>query len=425
MWNPLVNSSAGLFRVVKPIKPRHLRGAPHAGKHRWIGGAAALLLAGGCSDGGKAQPPAPTPEAGYVVMKTESVVLNVELSGRVNALETAEVRPQVTGIIQQRLFTEGALVRAGQTLYRVDARLYRAAQAEARANLASAQATREAAQARADRFRPLADIEAVSRQDYTDAVGTAREADAAVAQNRALLETASINLRMTDIAAPISGRIGRSVVTNGALVTASQAAPLATIQRLDPIYVDIQQSSADLLALRRSLASGAVVPSSAEVRLVLEDGSDYALPGTLQFAEAVVDPATGSVVLRARFPNPSGLLLPGMFVRARLSQATASAAILVPQQAVSRDPRGQATVMLVGPDDKAVLKSVQAERSIGDKWLVAGELKPGDRVIVEGLGRIKPGQAIKPVAAALQPAAAALPASAAPGKTVANGRLMP
>lgn len=386
---------------------------------------ATLLVLGACSDANEVQPAAPVPEAGYVVLKAESVVLNVELAGRISAYEVAEVRPQVSGIIEQRLFTEGAFVRAGQTLYRVDARLYRAAQAEARANLASARATREAAQARADRFRPLADIEAVSRQDYTDAVGAAREADAAVAQNQALLETATINLRMTNVPAPISGRIGRSVVTNGALVTASQAAPLATIQRLDPIFVDIQQSSADLLALRRSLASGAAVPSSAEVRLTLEDGSDYAVAGTLQFAEAVVDPATGSVLLRARFANPSGLLLPGMFVRARLSQATASAAILVPQQAVSRDPRGEATVMLVGPDDKAVLQAVQAGRSIGDKWLVEGGLKPGDRVIVEGLGRIKPGQTIKPVAAGAQQASGAQPASSAPAAAAGNSRPNP
>jgi membrane fusion protein, multidrug efflux system len=393
----------------------------------WSG---ALVLLAACSpgepDAGKgAKAAAPTPEAGYVVMKTESVVLNVELAGRINAFEVAEVRPQVSGIIEQRLFTEGALVKAGQILYRVDPRLYRTAEAEARANLVSAQATRQAAQARADRFRPLAQIEAVSRQDYTDAVATAREADAAVAQNRALLETARINLRLTNVPAPISGRIGRSVVTNGALVTASQAAPLATIQRLDPIFVDIQQSSADLLALRRSLASGAAVPSSADVQLILEDGSDYALTGTLQFAEAVVDQATGSVVLRARFPNPSGLLLPGMFVRAQLSQATAKAAILVPQQAVARDPRGQATVMVIGADDKAMLKTVQTERSIGDKWLVSEGVNPGDRVIVEGLGRIKPGQGVKPVAAASAPAANGPPATAASGAVPGNGRPNP
>lgn len=316
------------------------------------------------------------------------------------------MRPQVSGIIRERLFTEGAIVRAGQTLYRIDPSLYRATEAQARANLASAEATREAAQARAKRFRPLAEIEAVSQQDYTDAVATARAADAAVAQNRAALETATINLRYTNVPAPITGRIGRSVVTTGALVTASQADPLTTIQRLDPIFVDIQQSSADLLALRRALASGDVIPSSAQVQLTLEDGSDYGAAGKLQFAEAMVDPSTGSVTLRARFPNRSGLLLPGMYVRARLSQATASAAILVPQQGVSRDPRGQATVMLVGPDDKAVLQPVKADRTVGDKWLVGSGLKPGDKVIVEGLGRIKAGQAIKPVPAGSQPATA-------------------
>jgi membrane fusion protein (multidrug efflux system) len=239
----------------------------------------------------------------------------------------------------------------------------------------------------------------VSKQDYTDAVAKAREAEAAVAQVRARLEAAAINLQYTNVAAPIGGRIGRSLVTTGALVTANQAGPLTTIQRLDPIFVDIQQSSADLLALRRSLAQGSVVPSSAEVRLQLEDGSDYAHTGTLQFTEAMVDPNTGSVVLRARFPNPDALLLPGMYVRARLSQATIRDAILVPQQGVTRDPRGQATVMLIGPDDRAVRREIEAERTVGDKWLVTRGVQAGDRVVVEGLMRIRPGAPVKPVPA--------------------------
>jgi membrane fusion protein (multidrug efflux system) len=368
---------------------------------------AALFIIAACSGADDNRKAAPSvPEAGYVVLKSEVVPLVIELAGRTSAYETSEVRPQVSGIVRERLFTEGSIVRAGQTLYRIDPSLYRASEAQARANLASAEATREAAQARAKRFRPLAEIEAVSQQEYTDAVATAREAEAAVAQNRALLDTAAINLAFTSVPAPITGRIGRSMVTTGALVTASQATPLATIQRLDPIFVDIQQSSADLLALRRSLAGRDVIPSSAEVRLTLEDGSEYAAAGNLQFAEAMVDPGTGSVTLRARFPNPSGLLLPGMYVRARLSQATARDAILVPQQGVSRDPRGQATVMLVGPDDKAVQRTIQADRTVGDKWLVTSGVKAGDKVIVEGLGRIKPGQAIKPVPAGSQTEAA-------------------
>ena len=341
----------------------------------------------------------PAPEAGYVVLEAGSVPLFSELAGRTSAYETSEVRPQVSGIVRERLFAEGSHVRAGQILYRIDASVYRAAEAEARADLASARATLEAAQVRAGRLKPLAEMEAVSKQDYTDAVAKAREAEAAVAQVRARLEAAAINLRYTDIVAPIAGRIGRSLVTTGALVTANQAGPLTTIQRLDPIFVDIQQSSADLLALRRSLAQGNMASSSAEVRLKLEDGSDYALPGTLQFAEALVDPNTGSVVLRARFPNPDALLLPGMYVRARLSQATVRDAVLVPQQAVTRDPKGQATVLLIGPDDRAVRREIEAERTVGDKWLVTSGVQAGDRVIVEGLMRIRPGTPVKPVPA--------------------------
>jgi membrane fusion protein (multidrug efflux system) len=304
-------------------------------------------------------------------------------------------------------------VRAGQTLYRIDASVYRATEAEAKADLASAEASRDAANVRANRLRPLAKIEAVSQQDYTDAVAKAREAEAAVAQTWARLESASIDLRNTNVPAPISGRIGRSLVTTGALVTANQAQALATIHRLDPMFVDIQQSSADFLALRRALTQGDVVPSSAAVRLTLEDGSEYSESGTLQFAEAMVDPDTGSVVLRATFPNASGLLLPGMYVRARLSQATVRDAILVPQQGVSRDPRGQATVMLIGPDDKAVQRVIDAERTIGDKWLVRSGLRPGDRVITEGLGRIRAGQRVRPVPASA-PAASNERAARAP-----------
>jgi membrane fusion protein (multidrug efflux system) len=360
----------------------------------------ALAVLSGCSGSeGTQKAAAPVPEAGYVVLKAESVPLVIELAGRTSAYETSEVRPQVSGIVRERLFSEGSFVRAGQTLYRIDASVYRAAEAETRADLASAQAVLEAAQVRAQRLKPLADMEAVSKQDYTDAVAKAREAEAAVGQVRARLEAAAINVRYTNVVAPISGRIGRSLVTTGALVTANQAEPLTSIQRLDPIFVDIQQSSADLLALRRSLAEANVVPSSAEVRLTLEDGSDYAPSGTLQFAEAVVDPNTGSVVLRARFPNPDALLLPGMYVRARLSQATVRDAILVPQQGVTRDPKGQASVMLVTADNKAVQRQVQTQRTVGDKWLVTSGLQSGDRVIVEGLGRVRAGAPVKPVPA--------------------------
>ncbi|UZK68865.1 efflux RND transporter periplasmic adaptor subunit [Sphingomonas sp. S1-29] len=364
-----------------------------------------LCLLAACGGGGedeaagKAKGKGGTPEVGVVTLQAEQVPLTTELAGRAAAFETSDVRPQVSGVIKARLFTEGSIVRQGQTLYQVDPSIYRAAVAEAEANLANAQANLTAQSARADRFRPLAEIEAVSKQEYTDAQAAARQAAASVQQQRALLETARINLRFTNVPAPITGRIGRSLATTGALVTANQAEALTMIQRLDPIFIDIQQSSADLLALRRALATDNTIPSTAEVRLRLEDGSDYGQVGTLQFAEAMVDPETGAVTLRARFPNPQGLLLPGMYVRARFSQATARRAILVPQAGISRDPRGNATVLIVGPDNKAVRRNVRAEQTVGDKWLVTGGVRAGDRVIVEGLGRAQPGQTVRPVPA--------------------------
>ena len=352
--------------------------------------------------GGRGGPQGPR-EAGFVVTAASDVPLITELAGRTAAFELSEVRPQVSGIVRQRLFTEGSQVRAGQTLYQIDPSVYEAQAAEARANLANAEANRSAAQTRANRLAPLARMEAVSQQEYTDARAAAAQGAAAVAQNRALLDSADINLRYTRVAAPISGRIGRSLVTTGALVTASQAEPLATIQRLDPIYVDIQQSSAQLLALRRALAGDGPAASSAQVRLRLEDGSDYGQVGTLQFAEATVDPETGTVTLRARFPNPDGLLLPGMFVRASFVQRMIDDAILVPQTALSRTPEGVATVLVIGPGNKAVQRRVQAERTYNDQWVVTGGLRPGERVITEGLGLIQPGATVIPVPAGSRP----------------------
>jgi membrane fusion protein (multidrug efflux system) len=338
-----------------------------------------------------------------VVVKAETVEVPVTLSGRTAAFEMSEVRPQVAGIIRSRSFDEGSIVQAGQTLYQIDSSIYRATAAEAQARLASAQAAHTAAAARADRFRPLAEMEAVSRQDYTDAVAAASQATANVAQTRAQLEAAQINLRFTRVPAPITGRIGRSLVTTGGLVTTNQAGPLTTIQRLDPIFVDIQQSSADLLTLRRTLAKNGASASSTSVKLTLEDGSAYPYAGTLQFAEAMVDPNTGTVTLRAHFPTPESLLLPGMYVRAVLSQATVANAILVPQAGVSRDVQGRATVLVVGPGNKAVRKQVTADRTFGDKWIVTDGLKPGERVIVEGLGKIRPNAQIIPVPAGSKP----------------------
>ena len=334
-----------------------------------------------------------------MIVKASAVPVAVELAGRIAAAEMSEVRPQVSGLIRRRLFTEGEYVRAGQTLYEIDPRLYSASAAEAQASLASAQATAEAARIRADRLKPLAEAQAVSQQDYTDAAAAARQAAAAVQQARARVQTASVNLQFTRVPAPISGRIGRSLFTVGALVTGNQAEPLAVIQGVDPVFVDIQQSSADLLSLRRSLAQGGSVPGSATVSLVLEDGSEYGPRGVVQFSEVMVNAATGTVTLRARIPNPQGLLLPGMFVRARFDQAVNTAAILVPQAGVTHNARGEASVFVVDAGNKAAERKVKADRTLGSDWVVTEGLKPGDKVIVQGLAKIKPGAPVKPVPA--------------------------
>jgi len=362
--------------------------------------AAALLSScGGGTDaqkkGGRGQSgPA---QVGYVVVQPTSVPVTTELSGRVTAFQMSEVRPQVAGIVQRRFFKEGSIVRAGQTLYQIDPSIYQAQASEAEANLQSARATAEAARIRAERYRPLAKMEAVSQQDYTDAAAQARQASAAVAQNSAQLRSARINLRFTRVPAPITGRIGRSLVTEGALVTTNQADPLAVIQRLDPIFVDIQQSSADLLALRKSLAKGGLAPASAVVRLKLEDGSDYGQTGTVEFSEVMVNENTGTVTLRARFPNAEGILLPGMFARAAFAQAIDRQAFLVPQAGLSRDPRGNATVYIVGPGNRAVARTVVAQRTLGANWVVTQGLAPGDKVIVQGTANLRPDAEIRPV----------------------------
>jgi membrane fusion protein (multidrug efflux system) len=340
-----------------------------------------------------------------VVLQTQPVPLTAELPGRTSAYETSEVRPQVSGIIRARLFSEGQVVKQGQTLYQIEARLYQATERQAKANLASAEAAIEAARARAERYGALVKIQAVSEQDYTDARASAEQAVAAVEQARAALQTASINLQYTAIAAPIGGRIGRSLVTTGALVTANQPEPLTTIQRLDPIYVDLQQSSSELIALRRSLSEGGAFVGSTEVKLRLEDGSDYGRSGTLQFAEATVDPSTSTVTLRARFDNPDGVLLPGMYVRALVSQAQQPAAILAPQAGVTRDPKGNATALVVGANDKVELRELRTSRTVRDQWLIEQGLAAGDRLIVEGTAKVKPGQQVKPVPAAEPPPA--------------------
>jgi membrane fusion protein (multidrug efflux system) len=360
----------------------------------------ALVLLAACSASDKTKQNGKdraTPTVGYVVVQPTSVAIITELSGRTNAFESSDVRPQVNGIIRRRLFTEGSLVQRGQILYEIDPRLYRAAVNEARANRQSAQANAEATRVLAERYKPLADIEAISRQDYTNALASARQATAAVGQTSASLETAQINLKFTTVPAPITGRIGRSLFTVGALVSASQADPLAQIQRLDPIFVDIQQSAADMLALRRSLGRNGIVATVANVKLTLEDGEVYGPTGSVEFSEAIVNRETGTVTLRARFPNPDGLLLPGMFVRARFAQAINSRAFLVPEAAVARDAKGNATVFVVDRTNKAVQKTIKADRTQGANWVVTGGLEAGDRVVTQGLSKLAPNQTVKPV----------------------------
>jgi len=380
--------------------------------------AAALLGVAGCS--ASSDPPAgrgaggPV-KVGYVVVQPGAVPLLTELGGRTVAIEASEVRPQVNGLIRRRTFTEGSYVRQGQPLFQIDPSLYQASVNQAAANVASARASAEAAETLAARYRPLVRMQAISKQDYTNAVAQARQARASVAQTNAALQTARINLRYTSIPAPISGRIGRSLFTVGALVTANQANPLAVIQRVDPMHVDIQQSSADLLSLKRALAAGGVTPGSTQVRLKLENGSDYGLTGTVQFSEQIVDESTGTVTLRARFPNPRGDLLPGMFVQAVFTQAVDPQAFLVPQPALQRDIGGEAFVWLAGRGNKAERRKVFATRTYGADWVVTSGLNAGDKVITQGTANLKSGAPIKAV-----PASA--PQKIVPGKPGKPGK---
>jgi membrane fusion protein (multidrug efflux system) len=361
------------------------------------GGFLALLCAVAACSGGDADYKRPPPQVGFYTAQASTVPLSVTLGGRTVAYETSEVRPQATGLIQRRLFTEGAYVRAGDPLYQIDPSLYRAAANQAEANLESARASESAATVKADRYKPLAQAQAVSQQDYTDVLADERVARAAVAQNAAAVDTARINLRHTTVPAPISGRIGRSLFTVGALVSADQADPLAVIQRLDPIHVDMQESSADLTSLRRALQNGDVAPGSTTVHLELEDGTDYPYVGQVQFSEISVDQNTGTVTLRASFPNPQGLLLPGMFVKAVFDQAMQPNAFLIPQPAVQRDFDGSAFVYIVGPGNKAMRRKIAADRTLGTNWIVTSGLKAGDKVITQGLANLKQGMKIRPV----------------------------
>lgn len=347
---------------------------------------------------GESQPPAPPPPAvGVVTLKTESAPLLNELPGRITAFETAEVRPQISGIIRRRLFEEGGFVRAGQLLYEIDDAPYRAALAQAQGSLASANATINSTNLQAQRYKELVGINAVSRQQYDDAVAAAQQARANVAAQRGALQAAQVNQNFTRIRAPISGRISRSLFTPGALVQAGQADALTTIQRTDTVYVDVTQSAAQIIDLKQAMKKGGVSEADgARIQLLLPNGTTYPIEGRLQFSEVTVDQASGAVTLRASFANPDGLLLPGMYVRAKLVEGQVAQAILAPQQGISRDARGRATAMVVGKDNKAELRQVEVDRAIGDKWIVTSGLKAGDRLIVEGLVNLRPGAVVKP-----------------------------
>lgn len=338
-------------------------------------------------------------EVGVVTLRAEPVTVSSALSGRTAATAVAEVRPQVDGIIQERLFAEGSLVKAGQPLYRIDPRLYQASLDTSRAQLENAQATLYSAEAKARRYRTLGDSDAVSAQDKDDIAATARAAQAAVHQYQASTRSAQVNLGFTRVYAPITGRIGRSVVTRGALVTSGQTDAMATIQQLDPIFVDITQSSADLLRLRTALARGSMLPASTAVTLSLEDGTKYPQTGTVEFSEVSVDPEAGTVTIRARFPNPDGLLLPGMFVNVETPQGVVKNGILAPQQGISRDAKGDGTALVVDATGKVSQRKVVTGQAVGDRWLITSGLKAGDRLIVEGTDKARVGMTVKVVTA--------------------------
>ncbi len=330
----------------------------------------------------------------------------------------AEVRPQVGGILRERLFTEGADVKAGQLLYRIDPAPYQAAVDSARATLAKARANVDSLRPKAARYTELAEIKAVAQQDTDDALAALRQAEAEVDAARAALDSATINLAYTRVTAPVAGRIGKSAVTPGALVTAGQATALATVQQVDPIYVDLTQSSADALRLRRAFEAGQLRQAGrnqAAVSLILEDGSRYGHEGRLQFTDITVNEGTGTVALRAVFPNPGGELLPGMYVRAALQEGVAEQAVLVPQRGVSRNVKGEATALVVGADNSVEQRVLRVSRPIGDSWLVEAGLAAGERVIVEGSQKVRPKAVVKPVAVDSKVAARPATASPAPG----------
>jgi len=364
-----------------------------------------LLVVGSTTSGCKPPPPPPPeqgpPEVAVVTVSPERVVLTTELPGRTSAYLVAEVRPQVSGIIQDRRFEEGQDVNAGDILYQIDPARYQATYDRAVAALAIAEANLPAIRSRVERYKSALATRAVSEQDYDDATAALKQAEATLDARKAEVESARIDLSYTPITAPISGRIGKSNVTVGTLVTAYQPVALATIQPLDPIYVDVPQSTTNLLRLKQTLENGSVQGDASgqqQVRLLLEDGTPYPLKGTLQFRDVTVDPTTGCVTLRMVFPNPEYTLLPGMFVRAVVEEGVNEQAILIPQQGVSRDPKGNPVALIVDAEGKVGQRMLMVDRAIGDQWLVTVGLAPGDRVVVEGMQRVRPGDSVKVVA---------------------------
>ncbi len=364
--------------------------------------AVVLMLSGslaltGCDEKPAQQAGGQMPEVGVVTLKTEPLQVTTELPGRTSAFRIAEVRPQVSGIILKRNFTEGSDVEAGVSLYQIDPATYQAAYESAKGDLAKAQAAANISQMTLSRYQKLVGTKYISQQDFDTARADAQQTAAAVVAAKAAVETARINLAYTKVTSPISGRIGKSSVTEGALVQSGQATALSTVQQLDPIYVDVTQSSNDYLRLKQELANGTLKQENgkAKVELVTNDGVKYPQSGTLEFSDVTVDQTTGSITLRAIFPNKDMTLLPGLFVRAKLEEGTNPNALLVPQQGITRTPRGEATAMVVGEGDKVEVRTLTASQAIGDKWLVTDGLKAGDRVIITGLQKVRPGAQVK------------------------------
>ena len=351
----------------------------------------ATLLTG-CDGSDNPKQSAQAPQVTVYVVKSAPLAVTTELPGRTDAFRVAEVRPQVSGIVLRRNFTEGSDVSAGDSLYQIDPATYKAAYDSAKGEMAKAEAAANIAHLTVKRYEPLVGTQYISRQEYDQAVANARQADASVIAAQASVETARINLAYTKVSSPITGRIGKSSVTEGALVTNGQASALATVQQLDPIYVDVTQSSNDFMHLKQSNLQKNNATSS--VQLLMENGQPYPLKGTLQFSDVTVDESTGSITLRAVFPNPQHSLLPGMFVRARIDEGIQPDAILVPQQGVTRTPRGDATVLVVNDKDQVELRNVIAPQAIGERWLITEGLKDGDRVVVSGLQKIHPGATV-------------------------------